>query len=170
MVRGSGEPQARTGALAGEITRFVRLLKSMAAVHGGSEHSALLLLLLPLMHEGPMRLRELAHAKGADPSTVSRQAAQLVAAGLVRSEPDPADRRARRLALTASGRRACRRMVDARCRAIDTALAGWSDAKVAQFTALFEEFNQCVAGALATPTDLPAAEALPHQRRVPALP
>jgi DNA-binding MarR family transcriptional regulator len=96
------------------------------------------------MHHGPMRLTELAQARGADPSTVSRQAAQLVGAGLVSSEADPADGRARRLALTDAGRATCQRMTDARGAAIAEALHGWSDQQVAIFTRMFREFNACV--------------------------
>ncbi len=73
--------------------RFYRLLKNAAHSEVGTDRS-LLQLLWPLMHEGPMRLRDLAEAKGSDASTVSRQAAQLVRAGLIRRDPDPYDRRA----------------------------------------------------------------------------
>jgi DNA-binding MarR family transcriptional regulator len=72
---------------------------------------------------------------------VSRQVAQLVRAGLVRSEPDPGDGRARRLALTAEGHLRCEQVVQARCHAIGRALQDWSDVQVAAFTDLFREFN-----------------------------
>jgi DNA-binding MarR family transcriptional regulator len=154
-----GRP-AVTGALTDEIVRLVRVLKAAVPVGTGPDRSALLLLSL-LVQEGPMRLRELADAKGADPSTVSRQAAQLVRAGLVRSDTDPADGRARRLAVTAAGRQACRRMLEARCRAVDEALGGWSDAKLTRFTALFREFN----GLLESQAQQQIDDMFPHQRQ-----
>jgi DNA-binding MarR family transcriptional regulator len=132
-----------TGELTDEVLRLVRLLKTTVVVEPGLDRSAVLLL-IPLMHHGPMRLTELAQARGADPSTVSRQAAQLVGAGLVSSEADPADGRARRLALTDAGRAACQRMTDARGAAIAQALQCWSDQQLATFTRLFREFNACV--------------------------
>jgi DNA-binding MarR family transcriptional regulator len=132
-----------TGELTDEVLRFVRLLKMTVPVVPGLDRTAALLL-VPLMHHGPMRLTELAAARGADPSTVSRQAAQLVGAGLVSSEPDPADGRARRLALTEAGRASCQRMTEARATAIAEALHGWSDRELATFTRLFREFNACV--------------------------
>jgi DNA-binding MarR family transcriptional regulator len=137
------ERGALTGALTDEVVRFVRLLKTTVPVEPGLDRSALMLL-IPLRHEGPMRLRDLAHAKGADPSTVSRQAAQLVRAGLVSSEADPADGRARRLALTEEGVAACRRMTQARGAAIAEALCAWSNRDLSTFTELFREFNACV--------------------------
>jgi DNA-binding MarR family transcriptional regulator len=137
------ERGALTGALTDEVVRFVRLLKTTVPVEPGLDRSALMLL-IPLRHEGPMRLRDLAHAKGADPSTVSRQAAQLVRAGLVSSEADPSDGRARRLALTEEGVAACRRMTQARGAAIAEALCAWSNRDLSTFTELFREFNACV--------------------------
>jgi DNA-binding MarR family transcriptional regulator len=144
MVGGNApERAAVTGELTDEVLRFVRLLKMTVPVEPGLDRSATLLL-IPLLHNGSMRLRDLAHARGADPSTVSRQAAQLVQAGLVSSEPDPVDGRARRLALTESGRAVCRRMTEARGAAIADALHGWSDTQLTTFVRLFRDFNACV--------------------------
>jgi DNA-binding MarR family transcriptional regulator len=132
-----------TGELTDEVLRFVRLLKMTVPVEPGLDRSAALLL-MPLAQNGPMRLTELAQARGADPSTVSRQAAQLVGAGLVSSETDPVDGRARRLALTDAGRTTCQRLIDLRGAAIADALHSWSDQQLATFTQLFREFNACV--------------------------
>jgi DNA-binding MarR family transcriptional regulator len=129
--------------LSEELMRFVRLLKSATQSELGADRSQLLLL-WPLMHDGPMRLRDLAEAKGSDASTVSRQAAQLVKAGLLRRDPDPLDRRACLLALTEGGRDVCRRLTDARRRAIAEALREWSPERVRAFTEMFREFNRAV--------------------------
>jgi len=126
-----------------EIMRFVRLLKASASRAAGPDRSALLLL-FPLLHDGPMRVRDLAEAKGADASTVSRQAAQLVTSGLVRREADATDRRACVLALTDHGREACRQMIQGRRQAVEEALRHWSDERVAAFTQEFREFNRAV--------------------------
>ena len=132
-----------TGELNNEIMRFVRLLKASAGRQSNPDRSARLLL-WPLLHDGPMRLRDLAAAKGADQSTVSRQAAELERSGLVRREMDPMDRRARRLALTERGRDVCRQMIDGRRRAIEEALRHWSDEQVARFKDQFRQFNEAV--------------------------
>jgi DNA-binding MarR family transcriptional regulator len=135
------------GRLAGELVRFIRLsarAKSMLHVGDlGAEFSALMLL-FPLRHLGPMRVTDLAEIKQADPSTISRQAAQLVKAGLARREADPVDGRASRLAVTEAGMVACQKLQDARHALISQALADWSPERVDTFARLFEEFNGSV--------------------------
>jgi DNA-binding MarR family transcriptional regulator len=139
-----------TGAasrLADELMRFFRLggrAKSMLNKGDlGAEFSALMLL-FPLRFIGPMRVTDLAEAKQADPSTVSRQAAQLVKAGLVRREADPGDGRASRLAITDAGLDACRQLHDARQAFLREALGGWPAERVEAFVELFTEFNTAV--------------------------
>ncbi len=132
-----------TDELNEELMRFVRLLKNAGHGETGPDRSALLLL-WPLMHYGPMRLRDLAVAKGSDASTVSRQAAQLVRAGLIRRDPDPDDRRACLLAVTEGGRGACQQMLDARRQSISEALREWDPDRLRAFTELFREFNRSV--------------------------
>jgi DNA-binding MarR family transcriptional regulator len=127
--------------------RFARLggrAKGMLNVGElGAEFSALMLL-FPLRHMGPMRVTDLAEVKQADPSTVSRQAAQLVKAGLARREADPVDGRASRLAVTDAGMEACARLADARHALVSRALAGWHPERVEQFAGLFADFNSSV--------------------------
>lgn len=132
-----------TDELNNEIMRFVRLLKASAGRLRAPDRSASLLL-WPLLHEGPMRLRDLADAKGADQSTVSRQVAELVRSGLVRREIDPVDRRACRIALTEHGRDACRLMIEGRRRAVAEALGHWTDEQVTAFSEQFRLFNEAV--------------------------
>jgi len=150
------------GRLAAELVRFTRLgarAKSMLHVGDfGAEFSALMLL-FPLRHLGPMRVTDLAEIKQADPSTISRQAAQLVKAGLARREADPVDGRASRLAVTEAGLAACRQLHDARHALISRALADWSPERVDTFARLFEEFNGSVEALLrsesaATPREI----------------
>jgi DNA-binding MarR family transcriptional regulator len=126
-----------------ELLRFVRLLKAAHTSSVAQDRTALQIL-FPLLHEGPMRLRDLAEHKGVDQSTVSRQAAQLVNTGLVRRDPDPADRRACLMALTDRGRDVCHELIESRRRSISLALQGWSEERVAQFVELFRDFNEAV--------------------------
>jgi DNA-binding MarR family transcriptional regulator len=137
--------------LSTELTRFVRLMHrakaALSTAEGGADPSALLLL-PPLVHLGPQRVTDLAELKHADPSTVSRQAAQLVRAGLAVKEPDPADRRASRLAVTPAGEATCERLLTRRRAMISGAVADWPPAATARFTDLFEQFNTAVEGYL----------------------
>ncbi|MFJ3231853.1 MarR family winged helix-turn-helix transcriptional regulator [Streptomyces sp. NPDC086787] len=57
-----------------------------------------------LARTGPRSAADLAHEVGLDRSGVTRRASRLEAAGLVRRETDPADRRAQLLVLTEDGR------------------------------------------------------------------
>lgn len=150
-----------TSRLAGELVRFARLggrAKSML-YSGVGDHGAdasALMLLFPLLHMGPLRVTDLAEVKQADPSTVSRQAAQLVKAGLARREADPADGRASRLAITPEGEGACRRVQAARHAMITQALQDWPADRVATFAELFHEFNSSVEAHLRSDPATPA--------------
>jgi DNA-binding MarR family transcriptional regulator len=59
---------------------------------------------------GPIRLSELAEVESLNPTMLSRVVAALDEAGLVRRRPDPEDRRAGLLEVTASGRRTHERL------------------------------------------------------------
>jgi DNA-binding MarR family transcriptional regulator len=141
------EQDDATGRLAGELVRFARLgarAKGMLKDGDfGADFSALMLL-FPLRHHGPMRVTDLAEVKQADPSTVSRQAAQLVKAGLARREADPVDGRASRLAITQAGTDACRRMHEARHALLTQVVSTWPPDRVDTFAGLFAEFNNSV--------------------------
>jgi DNA-binding MarR family transcriptional regulator len=133
--------------LADELMRFVRLgarAKGMLNFGDlGAEFSALMLL-FPLRFMGPMRVTDLAELKQADPSTISRQVAQLVKAGLARREADPGDGRASRLAVTEAGMSACQQMHEARHALLSKALGAWPPERIAAFADLFAEFNSSV--------------------------
>jgi DNA-binding MarR family transcriptional regulator len=141
------DPKNGTERLADEVIRFIRLgqrAKSMLNTGDlGAEFSALMLL-FPLNVMGPMRVTDLAELKQADPSTISRQVAQLVKAGLARREADPVDGRASRLAVTESGVAACEKLQHLRLGMLSEALNHWPDERIVAFADLFEQFNSSV--------------------------
>ncbi|MEV6299752.1 MarR family transcriptional regulator [Actinoplanes sp. NPDC051861] len=148
-----------TTRLADEIVRFIRTgarFRGMLKTGDlGAEFSALMLL-MPLQSMGPMRVTDLAELKQADPSTVSRQVAQLVKAGLARREADPEDGRASRLAVTPAGDAAVERLRAVRVALLAEALSDWPAERIATFTTLFEEFNTSIEALLRTdPTAAP---------------
>ena len=151
-----------TERLSGELVRFARLgarAKGMLNVGDlGAEFSALMLL-FPLRHRGPMRVTDLAEVKQADPSTVSRQAAQLVKAGLARREADPVDGRASRLAVTEAGMAACQQLHEARHALLSRVLSDWPSERVDAFADLFAEFNSSVEALLRTSAATPRENA-----------
>jgi DNA-binding MarR family transcriptional regulator len=136
-----------TTRLADELLRFARLgSRAKGILHKGefgAEFSALMLL-FPMRFLGPMRVTDLAEVKQADPSTISRQVAQLVKAGLARREADQVDGRASRLAITDAGMQACQRLHEARYTLLSEALGDWPAERIATFADLFREFNSSV--------------------------
>jgi DNA-binding MarR family transcriptional regulator len=147
------DAQDGTSRIANELVRFARLgarAKGMLNAGDFGAESSALMLLFPLRFMGPMRVTDLAEVKQADPSTVSRQVAQLVKAGLARREADPADGRSSRLAITEAGLAACQHMHDARHAMLSKALDDWPSEQVATFAGLFEKFNSSVEALLRT--------------------
>lgn len=164
MDRAASEEQ-----LATEVSQLMRLMhpvKAAAAREAGSgvghDRSAMLLL-FPLMR-GPLRPGALAEASFADPSTISRQVAELVRRGFVRREPDPSDGRASLLAITDAGREVCERLRAMRRDLLAAAVDGWSDAELATFASLLNRFN----GALGVVHSPPVPRTLVGSSRSPA--
>src|ERR1044072_9301772 len=81
-----------------QLVRLVRLIERVQAQyqaqHTDAVDRATYLLLVHLMKDGAHRAGALAEAGHSDPSTVSRQVAQLVRLGLVERVAAPADGRA----------------------------------------------------------------------------
>ena len=89
--------------------QLFRLLRRTNAIHVSTstgevdlERSSYGILSL-LADEGPQRLGAIATTFRLDPSTVTRQVQTVVNLGMARKDPDPTDRRANTLALTAGG-------------------------------------------------------------------
>lgn len=110
-------------------------------------------LLFHLVARGPQRSSALAEAACVDPSTVSRQVAQLVKADLVERRSDPDDGRASILVATERGRAAYRAKVEHRERFFAELLDGWSDGEVAALTTLLTRLNESITQHRAAPVD-----------------
>jgi DNA-binding MarR family transcriptional regulator len=102
-------------------------------------------LLFRLVDSGPMRSSALAEQVCVDPSTVSRQVAQLVRAGLVERQSDPVDGRASLLVATEHGRAAYAAKREDRQRMFAHLLAGWTVNDLATLTELLARFNDSIA-------------------------
>jgi DNA-binding MarR family transcriptional regulator len=85
------------------------------------------IVLARLATEGPLRAGELAELIQSDPSTVSRQVASIVRAGLVQRQADPEDGRASLLMLTEAGREVYRQQLEVRTRHMALMLQHWSE-------------------------------------------
>jgi DNA-binding MarR family transcriptional regulator len=85
-------------------------------------------------HRAPARVKDLAEHLHVDLSVASRQVAALEAAGYVRREPDPDDRRSQRVSTTPAGEAALRHAHDRIVGVFASALADWSRADVEALT------------------------------------
>jgi DNA-binding MarR family transcriptional regulator len=152
--------------LSQEVTRLVRASHSLKAqLHGrhadGIEWAGYMLL-FQLSTGGPQRSSTLAASACVDPSTVSRQVATLVDAGLVERRADPHDGRAILLAATDLGAARHRAIHERRDRAFARLVADWSDDDVTTLVTLLDRLNTSVLDgraamldALSEPTSVP---------------
>ncbi|MFE7188446.1 MarR family winged helix-turn-helix transcriptional regulator [Kitasatospora sp. NPDC057541] len=119
--------------------------RRMEQVRGSDGVAALVraayLLLERLERLGPANVKALADALGVDSSTVTRQVAPLVAAGLVGRVQDPADRRAVRLALTPLGAGRLSEVRAGRAELTRRLVADWPPEEQRAFCALLARFN-----------------------------
>lgn len=148
--------------LATEVSTLMRLMHPVKAAAAretgpgvGHDRSAMLLL-FPLM-SGPLRPGTLAEQSHADPSTISRQVAELVRRDLVRREPDPSDGRASLLAITDAGREVCEHVRRLRRELLASAVAAWSDTDLEAFASLLNRFNGALGTAYCPPLPRPLA-------------
>jgi DNA-binding MarR family transcriptional regulator len=134
-----------TALLSAEVVRLVRASHGMraqlhAAKPDGIEWAGSMLL-FHLCKDGPQRSSALAAAVCVDPSTVSRQIADLVDLGLVERRADPHDGRATLLAATEAGEARHRLVHERRDRALAVMLADWSDSDVDALAGLLRRLN-----------------------------
>ncbi|HEY5390199.1 MAG TPA: MarR family transcriptional regulator [Solirubrobacteraceae bacterium] len=108
------EPTARLRAVIGRLSR--RLRPTLA---GSGLTPSEISVLFTIVRFGPLRLSEVAEIERLNPTMLSRIAAELSDAGLIRRNADPGDRRAALVQASAAGRRMRERIHRERTRALD---------------------------------------------------
>jgi DNA-binding MarR family transcriptional regulator len=98
-------------------------------------------LLSCVANEGPLRASALAGLIDSDPSTVSRQVAQLVRDGYVERRADQADGRASLLVATEKGMASHREHCRMRNERYRRMLSEWSERDIRKFTTLLRRFT-----------------------------
>jgi DNA-binding MarR family transcriptional regulator len=100
-----------------------------------------LMVLGTLAHCGASRLSTVAERTGLDPSTVSRQVADLEKAGLLARDTDPEDRRAILLEATPEGQRLLDRLSRGRRRRVERLLSDWQPEDIVTLGRLLAQLN-----------------------------
>jgi DNA-binding MarR family transcriptional regulator len=107
---------------------------------GALERSAYILL-SRLRVQGPMSIGELSDAFGLDASTLNRQTAAAVRAGLLERIPDPEGGMARKFRVTDEGARVLDEEREGVVRSLDQVMDGWPEEDIATFAAYLRRFN-----------------------------
>nr|WP_107910134.1 MarR family transcriptional regulator [Streptomyces chartreusis] len=119
------------------LSTRARQHERLMALAGVPLDRAAVALLRQVADSEPLRPGELAARLGVEASHVTRTVQQLQKTGYVTRVPDPQDRRAQRIELTESGRRAVVRVRDAGARGMQLALADWTPEELRQLATLF---------------------------------
>lgn len=137
----------------GTLMRLMHPVKAAARTGppGGGHDRSAVLLLFPLMH-GPCRPGSLAEQSHADPSTISRQVAELVGRGLVERQADPSDGRASLLAITPAGKEMCEQVRRLRRDLLAAAVTDWTEAELADLAGLLDRFTTALGAAYGPPS------------------
>lgn len=139
-VGGSVRKDAELRHLSELLPRFGRLIHAFKAQVAENRDNAALILLYPLVNQGPLRQGALAELVHADPSTISRHVASLVDRKLVTRVADESDGRASRLVVTDAGLATLEQLRAEREAHLGSVIAGWSPADLKTFTTLFGRF------------------------------
>lgn len=107
-------------------------------------HPAAAMLLSDLALNGESRPSELAKRKMVDVSVISRQIAQLAAAGLVERRPAPEDGRAALVSVSEQGRTELKRWRENHLELVRTALSEWTEDEVTALTTRLESMNEAM--------------------------
>ena len=162
-------PAAEVAANLVELTRAIT--RFGASVHNaapGEGDGLLNHLLFEVLRHGPLRASELAETTQADPSTVSRQVATLVARGLLERRADPQDGRASLLHATRAGVAYKERLTSSRNDHFAELLADWDQDDQCRFAAMLARFTDDFARYRETWLAALVSTARPEPRKVTA--
>ncbi|MET9552215.1 MarR family transcriptional regulator [Streptomyces sp. NPDC006645] len=99
------------------------------------------ILLSRIRLQGPMSIGELSDAFGLDASTLNRQTAAAMRAGLVERIPDPDGGMARKFRITDNGARVLDEEREGIVQSLDRVMSEWPEEDIAAFAAYLKRFN-----------------------------
>ncbi|RLL69833.1 MarR family transcriptional regulator [Streptomyces sp. Z26] len=123
------------------LSRHGYLGKHKGRRHDGNLERSAYILLSRIRVQGPMSIGELSEAFGLDTSTLNRQTAAALRAGLVERIPDPEGRMARKFRVTEEGERQLDEEREGNVRGLERVMATWPEEDVAVFAAYLRRFN-----------------------------
>ena len=123
------------------LGRHAHLTGPRGRREGGPMDRSAYILLSRIRLEGPMSIGQLSDAFGLDPSTLNRQTAAMLRAGLVERIPDPGAGMARKFRITGDGERLLDEERERSVRGLEKVLDGWTPGEVAEFAAYLRRFN-----------------------------
>ncbi|MGW1552920.1 MarR family winged helix-turn-helix transcriptional regulator [Streptomyces sp. NPDC002346] len=122
-------------------SRYLHLHKSKGRRHGSTLERSAYILLSRIRVQGPMSIGQLGDAFGLDASTLNRQTAAAMRAGLVERIPDPDGGMARKFRITTEGERRLDEEREGTIHTLDQIMADWSDEDIAAFADYLKRFN-----------------------------
>ncbi|MDT9688988.1 MarR family transcriptional regulator [Streptomyces sp. P9(2023)] len=123
------------------VGRHSHLFNPRARGAGGRLDRSAYVLLSRIEIDGPLSIGQLTEAFGLDTSTLNRQTAAMLKAGVVERIADPEGGIARKFSITAEGRRRLDSDRAANVHGLERVLADWTPDEVADFAAYLRRFN-----------------------------
>ena len=137
------QTEALAASLASVYLRLTRLLDKRMAREGASLARTRVLLMIE--RRGPVKARDIAELFGLAPRSVTDTLDGMERQGLIRREPDPKDRRARRIVITEAGRQAVAATEPIRRGLIDQVMASLSAEECGAFGQILGKLEAAVA-------------------------
>lgn len=123
------------------LGRYLHLHKSKGRSQDSTLDRSAYILLSRIRVQGPMSIGQLGEAFGLDASTLNRQTAAAMRAGLVERIPDPEGGLARKFSITAEGERRLDGEREGIVDSLDAIMAEWADEDIAAFAGYLKRFN-----------------------------
>jgi len=135
-------------ALEHEMGVLVRRIRRVIAERARMVHPDLspvaYSMLMALNDSGPRRASDLVDLFSIDKGAVSRQVSALLDLGLIERSPDPEDRRAAILAITAEGTQRLETIREMRLREVSERLSGWNEEDLRAFVSMMGRYNNAL--------------------------
>ncbi|MGP2439280.1 MarR family winged helix-turn-helix transcriptional regulator [Streptomyces sp. JW3] len=149
------------------LSRYMHLHKSKGQRADRMDRSAYILLSRIRM-QGPMSIAQLGDAFGLDASTLNRQTAAAMRAGLVERIPDPDGGVARKFRITEEGERRLDEERTGLVASLDRIMDDWPERDIAAFADLLQRFNSGIERLHGLPWPRPGAPEHPGAPDRPA--